>query len=102
MPVPFVAVTDSVFPNLDAARRVLSQIGAELRVAETPTPEAIVQVARTADAVLVTCAQVTAEMIQQMERWRMRWMQGDWPAQPWTSCHRNRPRLTSVRWAATT
>ena len=27
MPVPFVAVTDSVFPNLDAARRVLSQIG---------------------------------------------------------------------------
>ena len=49
MPVLLVAVTDSVFPNLDAARRVLSQIGAELRMAETPNPEAIVQVARAAE-----------------------------------------------------
>ena len=71
MPVPFVAVTDSVFPNLDAARGVLSQIGAELHMAEAPTPEAIVQVARTADAVLVTYAKITADMIQQMTRCRI-------------------------------
>jgi D-3-phosphoglycerate dehydrogenase len=66
-----VAVTDSVFPNLDAARRVLAQIDAELLLAEKPTPEAIVQVSRTADAVLVTYAQLTADMIRQMSRCRI-------------------------------
>lgn len=71
MPTPLVAVTDSVFPNLHAAERVLSEVGAELRVAEEPTPEAIVQVARAATAVLVTYAKVTADMIQQMTRCRI-------------------------------
>ena len=71
MPHPLVAVTDSVFPNLDTARRVLSKIDAELRLAENATPEAIVQVARTADAVLVTYAQLTADMIRQMSRCRI-------------------------------
>ncbi len=65
---PLVAVTDSVFPNLDAARRVLWQIGAELRLADAPTPDAILRVAREADALLVTYAKVTAEMIRQMPR----------------------------------
>jgi D-3-phosphoglycerate dehydrogenase / 2-oxoglutarate reductase len=61
-----VSVADSVFPNLDSAREVLSKIGAVIRLAEEPTPEAIVQVARQADAVLVTYAKITAEMIRQM------------------------------------
>jgi D-3-phosphoglycerate dehydrogenase / 2-oxoglutarate reductase len=71
--MPLVAVTDSVFPNLDAARRVLSQIGAEpeLRVADGQTPEAILRVARTADGVLVTYAKVTAEMIREMTQCRI-------------------------------
>ena len=30
---PLVAVSDSVFPNLDPARAVLAKIGAELRLA---------------------------------------------------------------------
>jgi D-3-phosphoglycerate dehydrogenase / 2-oxoglutarate reductase len=63
-----VAVTDSVFPNLDPAREVLSKIGAELRLAKAATPEAILQVAGDADAVMVTYAKITAEMIQQMQR----------------------------------
>jgi D-3-phosphoglycerate dehydrogenase len=62
-----VAVTDSVFPNLDPAREVLSKIGAELRLAEEATPEAILKVAARADAVMVTYAKITAEMIQQMQ-----------------------------------
>jgi D-3-phosphoglycerate dehydrogenase / 2-oxoglutarate reductase len=66
-----VAVADSVFPNLDPARAVLSKIGAELRLAEKSTPEAILQVARDADAVLVTYAKITADMIQQMPRCRI-------------------------------
>ena len=66
-----VAVADSVFPNLHPAQAVLSKIGAELRLAEKPTPEGIVQVARDADAVLVTYAKITADMIRQMPRCRI-------------------------------
>ena len=66
-----VAVADSVFPNLDPTRAVLSKIGAELRLAEKPTPEDILEVARDADALLVTYAKVSADMIRQMGRCRI-------------------------------
>jgi D-3-phosphoglycerate dehydrogenase / 2-oxoglutarate reductase len=65
---PVIAVSDSVFPNLDPAREVLSRIGAELFLAEAPTPDAIMRVARDADGVLVTYAKLTADMIGQMAR----------------------------------
>ena len=71
MPDRVVAVTDSVFPNLDPAKAVLSKIGRELRLAPESTPEGILSVAREADAVLTTYAKVTAEMIQQMTRCRV-------------------------------
>jgi D-3-phosphoglycerate dehydrogenase len=71
MPGPVVAVTDSVFPNLDAAREVVSRVGAELHLAKEPTPAAIMEVAAAADAVLTTYAKLTAEMIQQMTRCRI-------------------------------
>src|SRR6202795_5086038 len=63
---PVIAVSDSVFPNLNPAREVLSRIGAGLLLAEGSTSETIMQVARNADAVLVTYAKITAEMIRQM------------------------------------
>jgi D-3-phosphoglycerate dehydrogenase len=66
-----VAVADSVFPNLDPARAVLSKIGAELHLAEKPTPEEILKVVRDADAVLVTYAKISADMIRQMSRCRI-------------------------------
>lgn len=66
-----VAVADSVFPNLDPAQAVLSKISAELRLAEKPTPEEVVRVARNADAVLVTYAKISADMIRQMPRCRI-------------------------------
>ena len=66
-----VVVSDSVFPTLDPARAVLSAIGAELQVAQEPTPEAIVRAAAGADALLVTYAKITAEMIRQMTRCRI-------------------------------
>src|SRR5438105_7929223 len=66
-----VVVSDSVFPNLDPARKVLSAIGAELQVAREPTPEAIAKAATAADALLVTYAKITAEIIQQMLRCRI-------------------------------
>ena len=66
-----VAVADSVFPNLDPAREVLSRIGADLRVAPAKTPEAILEVAAGADALLVTYAQITSDMIGQLTRCRI-------------------------------
>ena len=66
-----VAVTDSVFPNLEPAKAVLSKIGGELRLAPEPTPEGILSVAREADAVLTTYAKVTGEMIPQMTKCRV-------------------------------
>jgi D-3-phosphoglycerate dehydrogenase len=71
MPPFLVAVADSVFPNLDPARASLARIGAELRLAAEPTPDAILRVATGADALLVTYAKITAEMIQQMTRCRI-------------------------------
>jgi D-3-phosphoglycerate dehydrogenase len=66
-----VAVADSVFPTLDPAREVLSRIGAQLRLAAEATPSAILEVATGSDALLVTYAKITAEMIQQMPRCRL-------------------------------
>jgi len=66
-----VALSDAPFPSLEPVREALSKVGAELRLAEASTPEAIVQVARDADALLVTYAKITAEMIRQMRRCRI-------------------------------
>jgi len=68
---PLVAVSDSVFPNLDPTRAVLSQLGAEVRLAQEPTAEAILEVVREADALLTTYAKIPAEMIAQMKRCRI-------------------------------
>jgi D-3-phosphoglycerate dehydrogenase / 2-oxoglutarate reductase len=70
--MPFlVAVADSVFPNLDPAREVLSQVGAQLELASEPTPEAILRLATDADAILVTYAKITGEMIRQLTKCRV-------------------------------
>ena len=71
MPHPVVAVSDSVFPNLDPAREVLARIGAELRVASEVTPDGILRVATDADGLLVTYAKITASMIAQLTRCRV-------------------------------
>lgn len=62
-----VALTDTVFPDLDPARAALSKADAELRIAEEPTPEAILDVARDADGLLVTYAKITPEVIGGLE-----------------------------------
>ena len=67
----FVAVADSVFPNLDPARDVLSAIGADIQLAAEPTPDAIMKLAKDADGVLVTYAKITADMIRQMTKCRI-------------------------------
>ena len=66
-----IAVSDSVFPNLDPAGAVLAKIGAEIRLAREPKPDAILEVARDADALLTTYAKITPYMIRQMTRCRI-------------------------------
>ena len=66
-----VAVTDSVFPNLDAAREVVAKVGGDLRLAKAPTPEGILEVARDADAILCTYAKVTTAVVEQLTRCRI-------------------------------
>jgi D-3-phosphoglycerate dehydrogenase len=66
-----VAVTDSVFPNLNAATAVVSTIGGELKLAKSSSPEDILAVAKDADAVLTTYAKVTGDMIPQMTKCRI-------------------------------
>jgi D-3-phosphoglycerate dehydrogenase / 2-oxoglutarate reductase len=69
--MPLIAVTDSVFPTLEPAQNVLSQIGGELRLASQPTLEAILEVAREADGVLTTYAKMPASLIDQLTRCRV-------------------------------
>jgi D-3-phosphoglycerate dehydrogenase len=64
MSTPLVAVSDTVFPNLDLAKAALSKVNAKLQVATAATPEAILDVARDADGLLVTYGQITAEVIE--------------------------------------
>jgi D-3-phosphoglycerate dehydrogenase len=65
---PLVGVTDHVFPNLEPTKQVLAGLGAEVRLAEATTPEAILKVARDADGLLVCYAKVPAQIIEQLKR----------------------------------
>lgn len=64
-------MTDSVFPNLDLTREVLSSFGGELKVLDAPTPGAILDASRDADAILVTYAPIPKEAIRSMTRCRI-------------------------------
>jgi D-3-phosphoglycerate dehydrogenase / 2-oxoglutarate reductase len=63
-----IAVTDSPFPNLDLARAAVAKIDGELVQAKNGTPEAIIEVARDADAILTTYAKVTTEVVQALTK----------------------------------
>ena len=60
---PLIAVADSVFPNLEPAKEVFSNLDATIRLATEPTKAAILDVAREADALMVTFAQIDREII---------------------------------------
>lgn len=68
MSTPVVAVTDTVFPDLEPAKRALAAAGAELRLASGSSPEAILEVAADADGLLVTYAKITPEVIAELTR----------------------------------
>jgi D-3-phosphoglycerate dehydrogenase len=67
---PIIAVTDSPFPTLDPARAALARLDPELRMAKSASADDILAVARDADAILVTYARLTGDLLRQLQRCR--------------------------------
>jgi D-3-phosphoglycerate dehydrogenase / 2-oxoglutarate reductase len=63
-----IAVTDSPFPSLDPAVAALKRIDPELRMAKSASAEDILAVAHDADAVLVTYAKLSGELLKEFTR----------------------------------
>src|ERR1051325_3412057 len=70
MPGPVIAVTDSVFPSLDPALAVLARLDPPVRIAKSAAADDILAVARDADAILVTYAKLTGDLLRQLTRCR--------------------------------
>src|SRR4029077_15827514 len=68
MPRFLIAVTDSPFPSLDPAKAALARIDPELRMAKSASSDDILEVARDADAILVTYAKLSGELLRQLRR----------------------------------
>jgi D-3-phosphoglycerate dehydrogenase / 2-oxoglutarate reductase len=65
---PVIAVTDSVFPSLDPAKAALAKLNPTYRMSKSAGADDIVAVARDADAVLVTYAKLTRDVLTQFTR----------------------------------
>jgi D-3-phosphoglycerate dehydrogenase len=65
---PVIAVTDSVFPSLDPAKAALARLDPTYRMSRSVNADDIVAVAKDADAVLVTYAKLTREVLRQLTR----------------------------------
>jgi D-3-phosphoglycerate dehydrogenase len=63
-----IAVTDSPFPSLEPAKAALERIDPELRMAKSASAEDILAVARDADAVLVTYAKLSGDLLRQLRK----------------------------------
>jgi D-3-phosphoglycerate dehydrogenase len=68
MPHPIIAITDSVFPSLDPAKKALAKLDPEYRMSKSPAADDILAVARDADAVLVTYAKLPGELLRQLKK----------------------------------
>src|SRR3954451_9424802 len=65
---PVIAVTDSVFPSLDPAKAALAKLNPTFRMAKSANADDILAVAKDADAILVTYAKLTREILTQLTK----------------------------------
>ncbi|MGW5515076.1 C-terminal binding protein [Nocardia africana] len=65
-----VLVTDYAWPSLDVEQRILSEVGAELVVAESGDEEELVRLVGTVDAILTCWKPVTAAVLRAAENCR--------------------------------
>src|SRR6201981_1583469 len=68
MPRTIIAITDSPFPSLEPAKQALARLYPEYRMAKTPSADDILAVARDADAILVTYAKLSGDLLRQLTR----------------------------------
>ena len=62
-----IAITDSPFPSLNPAKKALARLDPEYRMAKSPNADDILAVARNADAILVTYAKLSGELLRQLK-----------------------------------
>ncbi len=67
MPHTIIAITDSPFPSLDPAKQALARLDPEYRMAKGPAADDILAVAHDADAILVTYAKLSGELLRQLK-----------------------------------
>jgi D-3-phosphoglycerate dehydrogenase / 2-oxoglutarate reductase len=65
---PLIAITDSVFPSLDPAKKALAKLDPEYRMSKSPATDDILAVACDADAVLVTYAKLPGDLLRQLKK----------------------------------
>src|SRR5471030_2644360 len=63
---PVIAVTDSVFPSLDPAKAALAKLNPTFLMSKSANADDILAVAKDADAILVTYAKLTREILTQL------------------------------------
>jgi D-3-phosphoglycerate dehydrogenase / 2-oxoglutarate reductase len=61
-----IAITDSPFPSLDPAKKALARLDPEYRMANSPSADDILAVARNADAILVTYAKLPGDLLRRL------------------------------------
>jgi len=67
---PLIAVTDSVFPSLDPAKAALAKLNPTFRMANSANADDILAVAKDADAILVTYAKLTRDILTPLTKCR--------------------------------
>src|ERR1043165_2973518 len=65
---PVIAVADSVFPSLDPAKAALAKLNPTIRMSKSGSADDILAVAKDADAILVTYAKITRDIIGQLTK----------------------------------
>ena len=65
---PVIAVTDSVFPSLDPAKAALARVNPTFRISKSSGADDILAVAKDADAILVTYAKLTRDILLQLTK----------------------------------
>ena len=63
-----IAITDSPFPSLDPAKTALARLDPDYRMAKSPAADDILAVARDADAILVTYAKLSGDLLRQLTK----------------------------------
>src|ERR1700730_18941541 len=63
-----IAITDSVCPSLAPAKKALPRLDPEYRMAKSSSADDILAAARDADAILVTYAKLSGELLRQLTR----------------------------------